>query len=392
MLRSPQKVLLIGVVPRSLVNFRGPLLKELLHEGHSVFAAANGRDPDTETKLREMGVEYCPIRLARTGLNPLADMATVWDLVRLMRRTKPQVVLSYTIKPIIYGGLAANLCGVQRVFSMVEGLGSVFMSAESPAHFISSLFAKVLYRIGLSGSDRVFFLNPDDRTEFIGKRYVPREKAVLLDGIGIDLAHFTEDDLPRRPGLRFLMVARLLRDKGVSEYLNAAKILRQRQLPAEFILAGDLDENPNSISRDELDRWQREGLVQYTGFIEDIRPLFRRCDVFVLPSFYREGTPRTSLEAMATGRAVITTDVPGCRETVRPAGGASSGNGLKIGRNGILVPAKDPKALAEAMEFFIKNPDQIAVMGRESRAYAEQRYDVRKVNEMVLREMGLRDR
>ena len=383
----------------------------MLAQSHTVFTAANGRDPDTESQLAVWGVSYCPIRIARAGINPLADLVTLLDLIRLVQRVKPDIVLSYTIKPVIYGGLAARLCGVQNIFSMIEGLGRAFMPRESFTHMLSALAAKGLYRIGLPGSIRVFFLNPDDLNQFVKAGYVPAQKAVLLNGIGIDLAYYRKEQLPEPSCFRFLMIARLLKDKGVREYVAAANIVRAYRQDVEFVLVGGLDENPSSIRQEELDTWQRDGLIDYVGYMDDVRPLIRDCHVYVLPS-YREGTPRTVLEAMATGRAIITTDAPGCRETVclKDEGGGQRTEDrgqkseigdqqpttnnrqlatMKIGRNGILVPVKDAAALAEAMEFLLTHPEQIAIMGRESRRYAEERYDVHQVNAVMLREMGL---
>jgi glycosyltransferase involved in cell wall biosynthesis len=416
-------ILIIGGLPRSLVHFRGTLLKALVGRGLKVFAAADGWDEEVAAELREWGVLYCPIRMARAGINPLTDMKTLWDVIRLVRQVKPDAILSYTIKPVIYAGLAARFCGVERVFSMIEGLGRAFMPHESFSHMLSSFVAKGLYRIGLLGSKRVFFLNPDDLNQFVKEGYITIQKTVLLNGIGIDLAYYPSEQLPDYSCFRFLMIARLLKDKGVREYIEAARIIRQRYGNVECVLAGDLDENPSSIKQAELEAWRRDGIVRHVGYIKDVRPVIRDCHVFVLPSF-REGTPRTVLEAMATGRAIITTDVPGCRETVRGKdecevqkseaidqqswmrgqGGSSqwsevggqqpTANNLKrtpmkIGRNGILVPPKDVDSLVKAMEFFVRNRDQIAVMGRESRRYAEERYDVHKVNAEMMKAMGL---
>ena len=399
------RILVIGALPSLLVKFRGPLLKAMLAGGHKVFAASNGRDADTEAKLGTLGVEYCPIRIARAGINPLVDLGTLLDLIRLIRRVKPDIVLSYMIKPVIYGGLAARFYRVQNAFSLIEGLGRVFMPWESFTHMISSIAAKGMYRIGLRGSTRVFFLNPDDLNQFVKEGYVPAQNAVLLNGIGIDLAYYAKEPLPDSSRCRFLMIARLLKDKGVREYVAAAKIVRARHRHVDFVLAGDLDENPSSIKQAELDAWRRDGLIDCVGYRDDVRPLIRDCHVYILPS-YREGTPRTVLEAMATGRAVVTTDAPGCRETVFRKDGAEDGRQtagggkwtpspdgtpetIKIGRNGILVPVKDVEALAAAMEFFIQNPDQAIAMGRESRRYAEERYDVHNVNATIMKEMGL---
>lgn len=414
------KVLVIGGLARSLVRFRGPLIRAMLARGHSVVGSANGRDPSTEAKLAEMGVDYYPIRLARAGMNPAADAVTLYDLVRLMRAVKPELVFGYTIKPAIYGSLAARLCGVPQTFSMVEGAGRAFMPCESIPHFVSASVAKCLYRVGLPWNRRVVFVNPDDRNLFTDGWYIPARKTVVINGMGIDLSRFAHVPPEEGNGLRFLMVSRLLRDKGVREYVKAARIIKAEYPDTQFRLAGTLDANPSSVKKEELDGWIEEGVVDYLGQLADVRPAYADCSVHVLPSYYREGTPQVNLEAMAVGRPIITTDSPGCRETVlrilpgkelaqqnggtanafgisagdHPAGDnalneSEQSHGLELGANGILVPPRNADALAAAMAFFIDNPGQIAVMGRASRRYAEDRYDVHKVNSMILDAMGL---
>ncbi len=384
------RVLVVGALPRSLVNFRGPLIQAMRERGHQVEATANGRDAETESRLREWGVAYHPIRLARAGMNPVGDARAFMDLLRLMRRVRPDIVLAYTIKPVVYGGLAARVYGGAKVFSMIEGLGRAFMPRESFVHGVSAAMARWLYRMGLPGSQRVFFLNPDDRDQFVEDGYVPAHQTVLLDGIGIDLEYYRGETVSARTGCRFLMIARLLKDKGVREYVAAAEKVREHHPEAKYALVGDLDENPSSIQQAELDTWQQKGLVDYAGYLGDIRPSIRQCQVYVLPSYYREGTPRTVLEAMAMGKPVVTTDAPGCRETVRPGPGGWRMEGtLKIGANGILIPPRDAEAVEAAMEWFLRYGEEIPAMGRESRRYAEERYDVRRVNETMLREMGL---
>ena len=384
--------LIIGALPRSLVHFRGPLIKAMLAKGLKVFAAANGRDKKTQAQLLAMGVEYYPIRIARAGMNPFADVVTLFDLIRLMRRVRPDVVLSYTIKPVIWGGFAARLCGVQQVFSLIEGLGRAFLPWESFAHMISTIVAKGLYRMSSLGSTRVFFLNPDDLNQFVKEGYIPERKAVLLNGIGIDLTYYAKEQFFDPSRVRFLMIARLLKDKGVREYVEAAKIIRARYGNVKFVLAGDLDENPSSIKQTELDMWRRDGIIECVGYLDDVRPFIRDCGVYVLPSYYREGTPRTILEAMATGRAIITTDAPGCRETVpltetgrrQRAGGES----VMEGENGFMVRPRDAEAVAAAMRAFLDNPALILRMGQRSREIAVGKYDVHKVNAVMMEAMG----
>ncbi|MFA5125320.1 MAG: glycosyltransferase family 4 protein [Patescibacteria group bacterium] len=388
--------LIVGVLPGSLTNFRGSLIKAIIEKGVKVCTAANGRDASIETKVLEMGAEYYPIHIKRAGVNPLADLVTILDLINLMRRIKPDIVLTYTIKPIIYGGLAARLCGVKNIFSMIEGLGYIFMPYQSLSHVLSSTVARWLYRIGLLSSKRVFLLNPDDLNQFVRERYISGEKAILLNGIGVDLQYYAREELPKLSCIRFLMVSRLLKDKGVREYVEAARMVRTSYQNVEFVLAGDLDDNPNSIKQDELDSWQEGGIINYAGYISDVRPLLRDCHVYVLPSFYREGIPRTVLEAMSVGRAIITTDAPGCRETIKKALAevlpeTEEVRNLRVGLNGIMVPVKNVESLATAMLFFLKHTDQIAIMGNESRCYVEERYNIREVNAVILHEMGIKN-
>jgi glycosyltransferase involved in cell wall biosynthesis len=301
-------------------------------------------------------------------------------------------------------------------------LGYTFMDAKSARHRLTGWLARSLYRLSLRHSHRVFFQNPDDRDAFLEMKLVSPGQSVVVNGSGVDLAFFPFRDSPdimnsappggiaaarngadpatRGPGkaVRFLLIARLLRDKGIGEYVAAARWLKRSYPHAEFHLIGAFDPNPAGLKPEEVRAWEDEGLIQFHGWQADVRPFIRECHVYVLPS-YREGTPRTVLEAMATGRAVITTDAPGCRETVlsmdmgavrqMTKGGEPQPSGMKIGRTGVLVPVKNVTALAAAMEFFVQAPDQVVTMGREGRRYAEARYDVRKVNAVMMNEMGL---
>ena len=378
--------LIVGGLPGSLVNFRGPLLKALRARGHEVWAAANGPDPDTQAKLKEMGVEYHPVRIARAGMSPWADVMTFLGLVRLIRRVKPGLVLSYTIKPVIYGGWAARWCGVPAIFSLVTGRGIVF---DGQRRLVGTL-AEGLYRSSLCHSRRVFFQNPDDAQMFVERRLVDRNKTVVLNGSGVDLDHFSFTPVSTPDAaIRVLLVARLLRDKGIGEYAAAARIVKRKHPATEFHLVGPFDPNPAALTPAEVQAWEKEGLIRFHGEQSDVRPFLRACHVYVLPTYYGEGTPRTVLEAMATGRAIITTDAPGCRETVCLEKTEQRNGPLQTGKNGILVPVKNVDALVSAMDYFIQDRGRIAAMGGESRRYVEERYDVHKVNEVMLREMGL---
>lgn len=385
------KILIIGGVIKSLLNFRGPLINKIIACGHLVATSANGHDPVIERKLQRMGVEYYPIHLSRAGINPIVDLMTFIDLIRLILRIRPDIVLTYTIKPVIYGGLAARLCGVPSVYSMITGLGYAFMESPSLIQRFLGFIAQMLYWLSLKKSRKVFFQNPDDKTLFLEKGLVRPDQPVLINGSGVDLDHFAHTELPDEP--IFLMIGRLLVDKGVREYVEAAERVKERFPNARFFLVGNLDPNPNSIRESDLRQWQEAGIIEYLGYLDDVRPTIKKCRCYILPSYYREGTPRTVLEVMAMGRPIITTDAPGCRETVMltPEGKRQKelGERVMIGENGFLVRVRDVEALVKAIIQFLKNPDLADRMAKRSREIAEKKFDVHKVNEVIMKEMRL---
>jgi glycosyltransferase involved in cell wall biosynthesis len=372
----PMNISVVGSYAESLISFRGPLLEALVRRGHHVVGCAPAAPPVVVDALTAIGVAFREVPFERAGMRLDRDLNALCALVALFREIKPEVVLSYTIKPVTYGLLAARLAGVPRRFAMITGLGYAFIGSGPKAQ-LAGAAARRLYQLSLRGAERVFFQNPDDQTLFEQSGLLRRpEQAVVINGSGIDLDAFHPVSLPPH-GVSFLLIARLLRDKGIREYFEAARQVQARYPWARFHLVGWLDKgNPAAVSERELGTWLADGLVAYHGELEDVRPAIADASVYVLPS-YREGTPRTVLEAMAMGRPIITTDVPGCRETVRD------------GVNGFLVPAKDAASLARAMLRFVEQPGLIPVMGRESRRIAEQKYDVHQVNDLILKTMGL---
>lgn len=371
-----RRVVVIGNMLESLVWFRGSLMQAMVERGHSVIACVPVPDPEAPlvAHLKAMGVRVEPIFLDRTGINPLADVYMLCSLAVRLRRLRPDVVLTYMIKPVVYGSLAARLAGISSINAIVEGLGYAF-AAEGSRRPLNAL-VKSLYRLATPMNRRVFFLNPDDRALFERLRWLrDPEQAVLLDGIGVDLAEFASYPLPERP--TFLLAARFLRAKGLAEYVAAARLVKARHRDVRFRLAGWIDDNPDAIRKDELEGWIAEGTIEYLGKLDDIRAAFRDASVYVLPSYYPEGLPRSIMEAMACGRAVITTDTPGCRQTVVE------------GENGFLVPAREVAPLAAAMLRFVEQPELIPAMGRKSRALAEARYDVHTINRRIMVELDL---
>lgn len=371
------KVIVLSSFAFSLINFRGALLRSMAAAGHRVIACGPDHDPDVQSTLADMGVEYRRIPLARASANPLGDLSTLARYVWLIMRERPDIVLAYTQKPIIYGGLAARLAGGRPFYALMSGLGYSFGQDASHRQLLRRI-VRTLFRQGVRRARMIFVFNGDDRREMLAQRIIDEATPVLqVPGSGIDVAQFPERPLPEGPPC-FLMIARLMRDKGLFEYVEAARLLRQRWPDARFRLLGRIDaQNPTSVSEDVVRQWQAEGLIDYTAETRDVRPHLAAAAVFVLPSYHREGLPRTILEAMATGRAVVTTDMPGCREPVLD------------GATGFLVPPQDAPALADAMERFLREPSLVAGMGHAARRRAVDEYDVHKVNALLLKTMGL---
>ena len=373
--QPPRKILLVASLAESVINFRADLLRAFQSKGFEVHVAAPGlrQDSDLKQRMVECGWQVHDFPLQRTGMNPFSDLRTVWFLYRLTKMIRPGVVLPYTIKPVIYGTLAAWLAGVPDRFAMVTGLGYTFMG-HAERLGVATL-VKRMYRFSLGKTRRVFFQNPDDQALFRSLGLLRDSTPTsLVNGSGVNVTSFALAHLPTEP--HFLLIARLLGDKGVREYAQAAQRVKAQFPQARFSLVGWLDENPDAIAQSELDEWVQAGTLDFWGRLSDVRPAIAACSVYVLPS-YREGTPRTVLEAMAMGRAVITTDAPGCRETVVD------------GDNGFLVPVKSVDALVEAMTRFITDPTLATRMGQRGRQIAEEKYDVHKVNAVMLEEMGL---
>lgn len=364
------KIAVVASYAPSLVNFRGALLASLVDAGHTVhaFAPAENSAKTAET-LRRMNVEFDAIPLERNGTDPRQDLRTMFHLVRCFRRLRPDVVFSYTVKPVIWGMLAARIARVPRRVAMVTGLGHAFIESEHRRGSVAKVVRR-LYSVALRAASCVIFHNDDDRQLFLRDRLVPGDgRAVVVPGSGVDVTHFAQQPLPSSPSdsLQFLLITRLLVEKGVREFVDTARIVKSTYPNATFRLVGPMDSNPSGITQNEVDAWRAEGIVDVVGPVADVRDALAGCHVYVLPS-YREGLPRTNLEAMATGRALITTDVPGCRQTVWPD-------------NGVLVPARNAQHLATACtDLLAASRSDLDAMGAASRRHAESCFDVRNIN------------
>ena len=367
------KIAVLSSFTTSLFWFRIDMMKSFLEAGCEVLAVGDGAESEWAERFAQLGIRYREIPVSRNGTNPLSDMKTLAALNRLLREEKPDKIFAYQAKTVIYGGIAASLNGIREFYPLIAGVGSVFLG-NSPRQKLIRGILVAEYRLGLRRAPKVFFQNRDDLQVFTDHGILPAHKAVMLHGSGVNVEKLTPAPLPEEPC--FLCISRLIRDKGVVEYLEAARKLRRRRPQVRCVLVGPFDTNPSAITPGELQRYIDDGSVEYAGEQRDVEPFLRACTAYVLPS-YREGTPKTVLEAMACGRPAITTDAPGCRETVTD------------GVNGWLVPVKDVDAIVAAMEKILDEPQKTAEMARSARAICEERYDVRKVNRKIRQTMQI---
>ena len=351
----PGRVVLAANSSWNIVNFRTGLVRALQADGYEPVVVAPG-DPAADERLAKLGVERIGVKLQRSGLNPLADFGLSREYHRILSKLRPVAYLGFTIKPNIYGSLASGRLGIPAIAN-ISGLGTAFIKRGPLLLLVTSLYRLALRRAGV-----VFFHNAADRAEFIDRRIVRPEQAELLPGSGVDLDRFATSPLPPGP-VTFLLIGRLLGDKGVREFAAAARLVRQQRPDVRCQLLGPIDEgNRTAIGRDELDQWVSEGIVDYLGTADDVRPTIERASAVVLPS-YREGMSRALLEAAAMARPLIATNVPGCREVVEE------------GINGFRCDVRDPGSLAQAMSRLADlTHSERAAMGAASRRLVEDRF------------------
>lgn len=360
-------ILLTGNTAFKLANFREGLLRVLVTQGHRVTVVA---PPDEYVKkLYDLGCDFVPLRMDRNGTSAGAEAQLLLSIFFILRRMRPDVVLSYTIKNNIYCGMACRTLGIPFVPN-VTGLGPAFNESG-----LLNRTVRVLYRIAFSRAYTVFFQNRNDLELFSSAGLVPMKRAHLLPGSGVDLKRFAPKPLPASgDNIRFLLVSRLLWDKGVGVYVDAAKEVRKSFPKARFLLLGPLDPIGRSgVSRANLDRWEAEGIIEYLGSTQDVLPFLQEAHCVVLPSYYREGTPRSLLEAGAVGRPIITTDLPGCRDVVVEH------------ETGFLIQPRDAHSLAAACKAFLEmDTEAQAAMGAASASHIARNYDEKIVIETYL--------
>lgn len=358
----------------NLINFRAGLIRSFHESGMEVIAVAPPHQQHA-AQLTRMGCRFEEMPMDNMGTSPIGDLALLMRFAKLFRRIRPDIYLGYTIKPNIYGSIAAKMLGVS-VINNIAGLGVAFSRGSKIQGVV-----EMLYRFALRGSRRVFFQNREDRDDFVRKSIVMPRLAELLPGSGVDLQHFLPvRTLPREDGAEsvFLLVARLLWEKGIGEFAEAARIVRSTKPQARFQLLGFLDvQNPSAVSKTVIEQWVKEGGGEYLGVTDDVRRYLATADCIVLPSYYREGTPRSLLEAAAMGRPIITTDWTGCRDVV------------DHGVNGYLCQPRDASDLADRMLTFMSlSRHERATMGDASRAKAEHEFDEKFVIQKYLNAIG----
>lgn len=370
----PQKILIIASLDQSLINFRGDLIAAWIKSGYEVLCAAPGFRQHYIDQIEALGAKTVDFDLQRTGLNPLKDLKTIAQLKKIVKDNAVDLVFPYTIKPVVYGSIAAKQYGVP-VISLITGLGFTFSGVTFKADVLQRV-TQIMYRYALRKNKAVIFQNQDDRQLFLDKKIVTQhQRTAVVHGSGINLKRFDFRSREKQVGqpIKFVLVGRLIQEKGVGLFIEAARALRKKYPHAEFHLIGRPPAyNPSSLTESALQALTKEGLIKYHGHQNNVLELLSDADVFVLPSYYREGVPRSILEALSIGMPVITTLMPGCKETV------------DSGKNGFLIEPEALDPLVDAMTHFLDNPEQISIMGKASRKLAERKFDVHLINVQML--------
>ncbi len=366
------KFLLISPKNRTIYNFRGDLIKSIQKHGYDVIVT--GPDRENIEYVNALGVRFYEVRNNKNGTSVFKDIHYYKELKKIIKLEKPDVVLSYTVKPVIYGTLAASRIGTREINCLITGAGYTFTSRSFKARIINSIVT-FLYRKSLKKATNVIFQNKDDLKEFVDKRLVSLEKTHIVNGSGVNLNNFYETGFPSN--ITFLMISRLLYSKGVMEYLNAAKMVKEKYPNVRFILLGKYEDRMNDrIPKEVIEEFVSSGVIERFDETNDVMYYYASCSVYVLPS-YREGVPRTVLEALACHRPVITTNAIGCKETVINE------------YNGFLVDVKDYVGIFNAMTKFIEHPNLIQIYGDNSYELCKRKFDVDVVNSEMLKVMHI---
>jgi glycosyltransferase involved in cell wall biosynthesis len=395
------KVIVLTADANTLIYHRGDLIRDMAAAGCEVISSAAEDYPHVQKFMSEMGGRHEPVRMVRSRVNLIRDRETWMDMFRLFRRERPDALFAYTIKSVLYGCPIARLAGVPKVYALLPGLGFTFVKQTTLKGRLLQFVSKILHRVALRRADVIFMQNEDDRRLFTELKLLPSGVPVhVTAGSGVNTDEFPhvsleeDEELIAGGPLRFVLVSRLLLSKGVAVYAEAARQVKAEFPEAEFHLVGPFDPNPNRVEESQVEGWVKEGLLIHHGMVRDVAAVLRKMHVFVLPTWYREGVPHATLEALSMGRVIITTDSVGARECVRlnAAGEAAraAGEELMLGENGFLTRPQSVAAVVKAMRFCLLDRAEVIAMGQASRKLAKEVFDVRLVNDIILRAMELR--
>lgn len=365
------KLIILGTVPDELLNLKSDLIQAILKKNCDVIASSSSLSAYSKIDVTSLDFIYEPIHLERHGFSLIGNIRTIISLLNLYKKYKPQYILAFGIKLVIWGGISARITNAP-FYAYITGLGYAFQGKSLPRKFLTKLVS-FLYKIALKKSKAVIFENKDNRDFFVSKKIIPISQTYIINGSGVNMEKYNFTSIPETP-ISFLLVSRLLGEKGLREYAGAAQIVKKEYPDVEFELVGPEDASLDAISIEEVLGWS--DYINYNGGTDDVRPFIKNCHIYVLPS-YHEGLPRSSLEAMSMGRPVLTTNAVGCKETVDE------------GFNGFMVPVGSVRKLADKMIWFIENKDKIQLMGQNSREIVEKRFDVHKVNNEILKILGI---
>jgi glycosyltransferase involved in cell wall biosynthesis len=394
------KVVVLTADANTLLYHRGDLIRDFAARGCEVVTSAAEDYPHVQAFMQELNGRHRPIRMVRSRVNLLRDRETWLDMFRLFKTERPDALFAYTIKSVLYGCPIARLAGVPKVYALLPGLGFTFVPQDTLKGRLVQGISKLLHRFALKRADVIFMQNEDDRQLFTDLGMLPKGVPVhVTAGSGVNVDEFPDTPLSQDPELtqggplRFVLVSRLLLSKGVAVFAEAARRIKATHPEVEFHLVGPFDPNPNRVEETQVEQWVKEGTLHHHGMVRDVATLLKKMHVFVLPTWYREGVPHATLEALSMGRPIITTDSVGARECVRltPAGEAqrAAGAPLMQGHNGFLTQPRDIDAVHQAMLRCIKDRPALLAMGQQSRHLAETVFDVRIVNDIILRAMAL---
>lgn len=365
------KILIISPKNKTVFNFRGDLIKDMIQKGNKVYVT--GPNEDYLSEIYNLGVEeFSVVPLVKDNTSIIGDLNYILRLKKEIKKIKPDIVFSYNIKPVIYGSIAAKTEGVKHIYAMVTGLGRVYASKRLKAKVLR-IITTFLYKIAFSCCDKVIFQNHDDVDELTNYRCLVDKKAVVVNGSGVNMQRFKKTEMPNSPV--FLMVSRIIREKGIIEYCEAARMLKKEYPEAKCILLGGFDSSIGAIKKEEIEEYIEDNSIQYLGEVKSTEEFYGKSSVFVLPSYYREGLPRTILEAMSCGRPIITTDWVGCREPI------------ENGKNGFLIPIKDPNYLCSKM-LYLCDMRIANIMGDNAYETCLKKYDVSVVNSQMKMVIG----